>query len=98
MNLMTRPSVTHHKAVCREKVVAEGPLTLSGVARGSRVRVVALTSEPAVCQRLREMGFCEMAEVAKLSDGGGLICQVCGSRVALSSRLADEIVVEPLPF
>ncbi|MEK8024169.1 MAG: FeoA family protein [Candidatus Hydrogenedentota bacterium] len=73
-------------------------MSLSDAASGSRVRVVALRSEPSVCQRLRELGFCELAEVSKLSDGIGLICQVCGSKVALSSRLADDIVVEPLPF
>jgi len=43
------------------------------------------------------MGFCEYAEISKVFQGGGLICQICGSRVALSNRLARDIFVEPIP-
>ena len=60
------------------------------------VRVKALHGEPAVCQRLREMGFCEFAEVRKLSHGSCLICHVCGVNVALSKYLAKNIVVEKI--
>lgn len=74
-----------------------GPLSLDRVRSGMRVRVVALNAEPVVCQRLREMGFCEMAEICKLSDSGASICQICGTKVALSQSLAEDIVVEPLP-
>jgi ferrous iron transport protein A len=63
---------------------------------GAKLRVRSLQSKPAVCQRLREMGFCELAEIHKVADNGALICQVCGSRVALSRSLAREILVEPL--
>ncbi|MBM3835876.1 MAG: ferrous iron transport protein A [Verrucomicrobia bacterium] len=63
---------------------------------GSRLRVRGLKSQPAVCQRLREMGFCEFAEIHKVADNGALICQVCGARVALSRKLGKEILVEPV--
>ncbi len=59
-------------------------------------RVKSLHGEPAVCQRLREMGFCEFAEVRKLTHGSCLICHVCGVNVALSKYLAKNIVVEKI--
>ena len=64
---------------------------------GAKLRVRGLKGQAAICQRLREMGFCELAEVRKLSDNGALICSVCGSRVALSRSLAKEIIVQPVP-
>ena len=63
---------------------------------GDKLRVRDLKSNPSVCQRLREMGFCEFAEIHKIADNGALICHVCGSRVALSRRLGKEIIVEPV--
>jgi len=63
---------------------------------GSKLRVRDLKSHPAVCQRLREMGFCEFAEIHKVADNGALICQVCGARVALSRSLGKQIIVEPV--
>ena len=62
------------------------------------VRVKQLKGEPAVCQRLREMGFCELAQVKKVSESGACLCQVCGShvKVALSKYLAQNIVVETI--
>ncbi len=63
---------------------------------GAKLRVRNLKSHPAVCQRLREMGFCEFAEIHKVADSSALICQVCGSRVALSRSLGKQIIVEPV--
>jgi len=63
---------------------------------GLRLRVRDLRSQPVVCERLREMGFCELAEIRKLSDAGTLICLVCGTKVALSHQLGREILVEPV--
>ena len=68
--------------------------TLCDVSVNLPVRIKALNAEPAVCQRLREMGFCEFAEVRKVSQGAALICRVCGVKVALSRYLAKNIVVE----
>ena len=63
---------------------------------GRPCRVTQLRVEPGVCQRLREMGFCEFAEVKKLSEGDILICRVCEARIALSKRLAKNILVEAI--
>ena len=61
---------------------------------GTKLRVRSLNGQTAICQRLREMGFCEYAEIHKVADNGALICQVCGSRVALSRKLAKGIMVQ----
>ena len=69
---------------------------LCDVSTDSMVRIKALQGEPAVCQRLREMGFCEYAEVRKISQSGACICHVCGVKVALSKYLAKNILVEKI--
>ena len=63
---------------------------------GTKLQVRSLKGQTAVCQRLREMGFCEYAEIHKVADNGALICQVCGSRVALSRQLGKGIMVQPV--
>lgn len=60
---------------------------------GSTVRVLRLEGQEPVCARLREMGFCEQAEVRVLNSNASVVCQVCGSRVGLSRGLAAAIVV-----
>lgn len=71
------------------------PTTSLHAARcGQTVRVTGLAGERAVCQRLCEMGFCENAHIQKIAHGGALICCVCGVRVALSARLAEQIFVQ----
>ena len=67
-------------------------LTLGGA--GTEVRVSRLECPPQTCQRLREMGFCDNAIVTKIRGGADLVCWVCGTRVALSARLAKQILVE----
>ena len=72
------------------------PLTLLSAPMGKKLRLVVLQAKPAQCQRLREMGFCESAEIIKLSQGAALVCQVCGTRLALSKELAKDILIEPV--
>ena len=72
------------------------PLSLLSAPVGMRLRLLALEAKPAQCQRLREMGFCESAEIVKLSQGAALVCQVCGTRLALSKDLAKDILIEPV--
>jgi Fe2+ transport system protein FeoA len=72
------------------------PLTLLSAPMGKKLRLVILQAKPAQCQRLREMGFCESAEIVKLSQGAALVCQVCGTRLALSRELAKDILIEPV--
>ena len=71
-------------------------IPLSDAQIGQPVRVTALGGDPSVCQRLREMGFCEFAEVCKVSHGGALVCHVLNGKVALSQRLAKHIFVESI--
>jgi len=70
--------------------------TLYDIEVGLPVRVMELRCEPALCLRLREMGFCELAEVSKVTENGALICHLCHGRVALSKRLAKNIIVEAI--
>jgi len=69
-------------------------IDLTQVGAGREVRVSRLDCAPGTCQRLREMGFCENALVKKIRGGADLVCWVCGTRVALSARLARQILVE----
>lgn len=49
------------------------------------------------CEQLRNLGFCESLRVRKLSEGRNLLCAVCGSRIAVSSELAEQVKVAPIP-
>lgn len=70
---------------------------LSKVNAGVAVRIKQLSATPEVTHRLREMGFCEEQKIKLLSRQTNLICQVCNARLGISSRLAEKILVEPLP-
>ena len=76
-----------------------GPLVcpLSRVKAGAVVCVKQLSASPEVSTRLREMGFCEEQKVKLLSRHPSIICQVCNARLGLSTRLAEEILVETVP-
>ena len=63
---------------------------------GSVGRVREVTGDPQFCQRVREMGFGERTFVTKISGSGPFLCQVNGTRIALSHSAAQNILVEPL--
>lgn len=63
---------------------------------GSSGRVQELSGKTEVCQRLREMGFCESAVIEKVSGVHTVLCQVCGTRIALSDKAAQHILVEQI--
>jgi Fe2+ transport system protein FeoA len=46
-------------------------------------------------QRLRELGFNESAEVRVVCAGSAVIAQVHGSKICLSRRMAEAILVVP---
>lgn len=71
-------------------------LALSDVAVGKHVRIRHLHSSPEVCNRLREMGFCENALVRCVAKAHNIICEVCNSRVGLNEEIAGTIVVSPI--
>ena len=70
---------------------------LSRVRAGMLVRIKELSAPAAVTRRLREIGFGEEQVIRLLVRQSSLICQVCNARLALSSQLAQMILVEPLP-
>jgi ferrous iron transport protein A len=55
-----------------------------------------LTGSTDFCQRVREMGFGESAFVTKIGGSGPFLCQVNGTRIALSHSAAMQIMVEQL--
>ena len=71
-------------------------LPLSQLGTGERARIMRLTAAPDVSRRLREMGLRENQDIRLLSRNFSLICQVCNTRVGLSTRLGDSIFVEKL--
>ena len=89
---------------CDDRNISDGgcqcrtPYTcrLSRVKAGVSVRIKELSAPPNVNQRLREIGFGEKQVVRLLVRQSNLICLVCNARLALSSQLAQMIIVEPL--
>ncbi len=69
---------------------------LSTVEAGTTVCIKQLAVQPDVLNRLREMGLGEEQRIRLISRHPSLICQVCNARVALSQKLAEAILVEPV--
>jgi Fe2+ transport system protein FeoA len=60
------------------------------------VRIRKLSAPPETMRRLREIGLGEDQVIRLLIRQTNLICLVCNARLALSSQLAQMIIVEPL--
>ena len=71
-------------------------LPLCQLPAGAVGLVRELTGRVEFCQRVREMGFGESAYVTKVSGTGTILCQVNGTRIALSHAAARSILVEQL--
>jgi ferrous iron transport protein A len=69
-------------------------MTLNQVGVGCDVRIRVLSGPG--CERLRDLGLCEQGRVRKLSGGRNLICSVCGTRMAISRELAEQVLVAPV--
>ena len=69
---------------------------LNRVKAGVAVRIKKLCASPETQIRLRELGFCEDQIIRLLTAHSNYICQVCNTRLALSHKLAELIVVQPL--
>jgi len=69
---------------------------LNQVKAGVAVRIKQLCASPQVADRLREIGFCEDQIIRLLTAHTNIICMVCNTRLALSSQIAQTILVEPL--
>ncbi|MDB6026561.1 MAG: hypothetical protein JWM68_2784 [Verrucomicrobiales bacterium] len=70
------------------------PLNL--IRAGMSVRIKQLRAPDDMSQRLREIGFCEEQIIKPITNQSNIICQVCNSRLAISTQLAQMIFVEPL--
>jgi ferrous iron transport protein A len=57
-------------------------------------RICELKGDPEFCQRVREMGFGESMFVTKVAGTRTILCQVNGTRIALSHGAARQILVE----
>ena len=71
-------------------------LPLCQLPAGAMGRVRELTGNADFCQRVREMGFGESAFVTKIGGNGPFICQINGTRIALSHSAAMCVLVEQL--
>ncbi|MCX6865777.1 MAG: FeoA family protein [Verrucomicrobia bacterium] len=69
-------------------------MTLNQVGVGRDVRIRVLQGPG--CDRLRDLGFCEQVQVRKLAGGRNPICSVCGTRLAISRELAEQVLVAPV--
>lgn len=73
---------------------ADSYQSLSQASVGCDFRIRFL--EGPACEQLRRLGFCETMQVRKLANGRNLICSVCGTRMALSRELAEQVKVSPV--
>jgi Fe2+ transport system protein FeoA len=89
---------TAKEAVSTPTLTCSSPATcpLNRVKAGAEVRIKQLSAPDDVSKRLREIGFCEQQVLKLLVSQSSLICLVCNARVALSSDLAQMILVEPI--
>jgi Fe2+ transport system protein FeoA len=69
---------------------------LSRVKAGVAVRIKRLCTSPEHQDRLRELGVFEDQVIRLLNTQTSFICQVCNARLAISDKLAQMIMVEPL--
>ena len=76
---------------------ARATISLLEARCGERLRVVKVERDCATGARLRELGFCESAEVCKVvAQRGACICLLAGMRVAIGTDLAAGVMVERL--
>lgn len=82
------------KAAAHE-VSLDSTISLNQAATGCDLQVELVKGEN--CGQLRDLGFCEQMRLRKITNRGrNLICLVCGSRLAISSHLAEQIQVKQL--
>jgi ferrous iron transport protein A len=61
---------------------------------GATGRVCAINGDSDFCQRIRELGFSEATLVTKITGSTTSLCQINGTRIALSHAAAMNILVE----
>ncbi len=68
---------------------------LTSFRNGSDIQLAFLGLEPAIAQRVRELGLREGVHVAILQNSDKLIVRVSGSRIGLRRELAMRIFGSP---
>lgn len=91
-----KPSLSPYVTPLMSRPPFNALVPLCQLPAGAMGRVRELKGETDFCQRVREMGFGESAFVSKVGGSGPFICQVNGTRVALSHSAAMCILVEQL--
>jgi Fe2+ transport system protein FeoA len=74
-----------------------GLCPLSEIKAGAVVCVKRLNSSHDVKVRLRELGLREEQRIRLVSRQSSYICQVCNARLGISERLAEQVMVQPVP-
>jgi len=69
-------------------------MTLNQVKVGCDVKIRVISGPG--CDRLRDLGFCEEVKLRKLTSGRNMICSICGTRMAISKELAEQVIVSPI--
>ncbi len=72
----------------------DSAMTLNQVKVGCDVQIRVLSGPG--CDRLRDLGFCEELQLRKLTSGRNMICSICGTRMAISKELAEQVFVSPV--
>ncbi|WP_200392079.1 FeoA domain-containing protein [Roseibacillus ishigakijimensis] len=80
--------------VASPQICDTSTVSLKQAAAGCDLQVELV--EGADCNQLRDLGFCEQMRLRKISNGRTLVCSICGSRLAISSHLAEQIQVRQL--
>lgn len=74
-----------------------GVCPLSEIKAGAIVCVKQLTASHELKVRLRELGLREEQRIKLVSRQSSYICQVCNARLGISERLAEQVLVQPVP-
>lgn len=69
----------------------QGYKTLTEATKGVTLRINSLVDQG--CKQLRDMGVCERSMITKLSNGRNIICVICGTKLVLDRKLADQVLV-----
>lgn len=85
----------------KQKGTQPAPVTdsksLCDVCAGEQVLIECLRGDHGECQRLREMGFCENAQIQMIAHNSAFICKVCDSKIIISEGLARNVIVGQCP-
>lgn len=78
----------------RSDANVENLISLADASVGCDFRIRFLAGPAS--EQLRRLGFCESLQIRKIANGRNLICSICGTRMALSRELAQQVQVTPL--